>query len=59
MTGEPRHAGTGRHGARASAVLRQGGAQQGLLDAAGGHAPHRLHPEARPHQLARAAQASR
>jgi len=40
-------------------VLRQGGAQQGLLDAAGGHAPHRLHPEARPRQLAGAAQASR
>jgi hypothetical protein len=47
------------YGARKSAVLRQGGAEQGLVDAAGGHAPHRLHPEARPRQLARTAQASR
>jgi hypothetical protein len=47
------------HGEGPGTVLRQGGAQQGLLDAGGGHAPRRLHSEVRPRQLARPAQASR
>jgi hypothetical protein len=51
--------GTNNHGEGPGTVLRQGGAQQGLLDAGGGHAPHRLHSEVRPRQLARPAQASR
>ena len=51
--------GTNNHGEGPGTVLRQGGAQQGLLDAGGGHAPHRLHSEVWPRQLARPAQASR
>jgi hypothetical protein len=50
---------TGTDGERPGTVLRQGRPEQGLLDARGGHAAHRLHSEVRPRQLARATQASR
>jgi len=40
-------------------VLREDGAQEGAMDARGGQDPGQPHPELRPQQLARAAQASR